>query len=68
MPMAGPRRRVRHDADLYEERNTVERVINKLRSWRGTATQYPKTSDRHLAGLHLRASMIGIRDLTRTAH
>lgn len=29
-----------HDADLYEERNTVEHVINKLKARRGVATRY----------------------------
>ncbi|MEU0163836.1 IS5 family transposase [Streptomyces sp. NPDC006261] len=54
-----------HDADLYKERNTVERLINKLKSWRGIATRYDKTPDSYLTGLHLRASMIWIKDLTR---
>ncbi|MFG2594113.1 transposase [Streptomyces sp. NPDC048438] len=31
---------VSHDADLYKERNTVERLINKLQAWRGIATRY----------------------------
>lgn len=54
-----------HDADLYKERNTVERLINELKSWRGIATRYDKAPDSFLAGLHLRASMIWIKDLTR---
>jgi transposase len=33
-------RGVSHDADLYKERNTVERLINKLKAWRGIATRY----------------------------
>ncbi|WP_405594337.1 IS5 family transposase [Streptomyces sp. NBC_01092] len=59
-------RPVSHDADLYKERNTVERLIIKLKAWRGIATRYDKTPDSYLAGLHLRASMIWIKDLTRT--
>ena len=31
-------RPVGHDAHLYKERNTVERLINKLKAWRGIAT------------------------------
>jgi transposase len=58
-------RPVSHDADLYIERNTVERLINKLKAWRGIATRYDKTPESYLAGLHLRASMIWIKDLTR---
>lgn len=60
---------VNHDADLYKERNTVERLINKLKAWRGMARhrhQYDKTPESNLAGLHLRASMIWIKDLART--
>lgn len=59
-------RPVSHDADPYKERNTVERLINKLKAWRGIATRYDKTSDSYLAGLHLRASMIWLTDLTQT--
>lgn len=58
-------RPVSHDAELYKERNTVERLINKLKAWRGIATRYDKTPGSYLAGLHLRAAMIWIGDLTR---
>lgn len=57
-----------HDAGLYAERNTVERLINKLKAWRGIATRYDKTPGSDLAGLDLRASMIWMRDLTRPTH
>lgn len=56
-----------HDTDLYKERNTVERLINKLKAWRGIATRYDKTPESYLAGLHLRASMIWIDDLLKNA-
>lgn len=59
-------RPVSHDTGLYKERNIVERLINKLKAWRGIATWYDKTPDSYLAGLHLRASMIWIKGLTRT--
>ncbi|MFE5795174.1 IS5 family transposase [Streptomyces sp. NPDC056503] len=59
-------RPVSHDAGLYKERNTVERLINKLKAWRGITTRYDKTPDSYLADLHLRASMIWLRYLTRT--
>lgn len=61
-------RPVSHDADLYKERNTVERLINKLKAWRGVATRYDKTPASYLAGLHLRASMIWVKHLTRTTN
>ncbi len=59
-------RPVSRDAELYKERNTVERLINKLKVWSGIATRYDKTPASYLAGLHLRASMIWIKDLTRS--
>jgi transposase len=59
-------RPVSHDAELYKERNTVERLINKLKAWRGIATRFDKTPASYLAGLHLRASMIWIDDLLLT--
>ena len=58
-------RPVRHDATLYKDRNTVERLINKLKDWRGIATRYDKTPASYLAGLQLRASTIWIKDLLR---
>ncbi len=58
---------VGHDAELHKERNTVERVINRPKAWRGIATRFDKTPESYLAGLHLRASMIWIKDLTKTA-
>ncbi|MEU0663653.1 hypothetical protein ABZ523_31920, partial [Streptomyces lavendulocolor] len=36
-------RSISHDADLYKERNTVERLINKLKPWRGIANRYDKS-------------------------
>ncbi|MDQ0946088.1 transposase [Streptomyces phaeochromogenes] len=58
-------RPTRHDGDRYKERNTVERLINKLKAWRGIATRYDKTPESYLAGLHLRASMIWTDDLLK---
>jgi transposase len=55
-----------HDAELYRERNTVERLINKLKAWRGVATRYDKTPDSYLAGLQLRGAVIWIRSLRPT--
>ncbi|MFJ7910374.1 hypothetical protein [Kitasatospora sp. NPDC096204] len=44
---------------------TVGRLIDKLKAWRGIATRCDKTPDSYLAGLHLRAAMIWIDDLLR---
>ncbi|MFI5972693.1 IS5 family transposase [Streptomyces sp. NPDC051452] len=59
-------RPIGHDAELYKARNTVERLVNKLKAWRGLATRYDKTPESYLAGLHLRASMIWIKDLRQS--
>lgn len=56
-------RPVRHDAELYKERNTVERCINKIKVWRGLAMRSDKTPESYLAGLHLRGSLIWLRSL-----
>jgi transposase len=54
----GPKggRPVGHDAELYIERNTVERCFGKLRQWRGIATRADKLSESYEAGLLLAAS------------
>lgn len=59
-------RPVSRDAGLYQERNTVERLVNKLMAWRGIAARYDKTPESYLADLHLRASMVWINDLLQT--
>ncbi|MYV74537.1 IS5 family transposase [Streptomyces sp. SID1046] len=61
-------RPVIYDADLYKERNTVERPIDKLKAWRGIATRYDKSPESYLAGVHLRAAMIWIDDLLKTTN
>ncbi|MDF9813960.1 transposase [Streptomyces sp. SPB162] len=57
-------RPVSHDAELYKDRNTVERCINRLRNWRGIATRYDKTPQSYEAGLHLCGAMLWIRSIT----
>ena len=59
-------RPVGHDPDLYKDRNTVERCINKIKEWRGLATRYDKTPTSYLAGLHLRGAVIWLRSLRPT--
>ncbi len=63
---SGGGRPVSHDADLYKERNIIERLINKLKAWRGIATRFDKTPESYLAGLQLRGAMIWIKDLAKT--
>lgn len=52
-------RPVSHDAELYKERNTVERLINKLKAWRGIATRYDKHALVYRGGVVLVASRSG---------
>ena len=59
-------RPVAHDPDLYKDRNTVERCINKIKEWRGLATRYDKTPESFEAGLHLRGSIMWLKHLTST--
>ncbi|GHE13415.1 IS5 family transposase [Streptomyces alanosinicus] len=60
-------RPVSHDTELYKERNSVERLINRLKAWRGIATRFDKTPASYLASLHLRASIIWIKDRNRSS-
>lgn len=62
------RRRGRHggrprgfDREAYEQRNTVERCINRLEQWRGLATRTDKLAIAHQAALHLAEGAGGVR-------
>jgi transposase len=52
-----------HDTELYKERNTVERCINRLRNWRGIAFRFDKTPESYTAGLHLCGAMLWLRSI-----
>jgi putative transposase len=41
-PRDGRKRKRRYDADLYKERNRVERFFNRLKQFRRVATRYDK--------------------------
>jgi transposase len=56
-------RPVSRDPDLYKQRTTVERCINRIKEWRGLAFRFDKTPDSYLAGLHLRGVILWIRSL-----
>ena len=56
-------RPVGHDRDLYKDRNTVERSINKIKERRGLATRYGKSPASYLAGHHLRGAVIWLHSL-----
>ncbi|MEY9945689.1 transposase [Kitasatospora sp. GAS1066B] len=59
-------RPVSQDAELYKERNTVERCFQKLKTWRGVATRYDKSQESFEAALHLRGSIMWLKHLTST--
>lgn len=57
-------RPVGFDPARYRQRNTVERCFQKIKTWRGLATRYDKTSESYEAGLHLRGSIMWLKLLT----
>ncbi|MEV8532161.1 transposase, partial [Streptomyces sp. NPDC051211] len=49
------------DAEIYKQRNTVERCINRLKQWRRLATRCDKPAIAYQAALHLAAILIRAR-------
>ena len=47
-----------HDRTTYQERNRIERLINRLKQCRRIATRYDKTSRNFLAFLYLAGTML----------
>lgn len=47
-----------HDAELYKDRNKVERFFGRIKHYRRVATRYEKTSRNYLAMLHLVSAMV----------
>ena len=47
-----------HDAELYAERNRVERLIGRLKQYRRVATRYEKAARNYLAMVHVACSMV----------
>lgn len=41
------------NAELYRDRNVVERAFNRLKGWRGVATRYDKHARNYRAGVIL---------------
>ncbi len=44
------------DRELYQLRNRVERLVNRLKQYRAVATRYDKTAESFLALVHLAAA------------
>jgi transposase len=56
-------RPVSHDSGPCKDRNTVERLVSKLKAWRGIAARYDKNPGSYLAGPRLCASLVWLKDL-----
>jgi transposase len=50
-----------YDADLYKERNLIERFFNKLKQFRRIATRYDKTAESFMAFIHIAAAYIWLK-------
>mgnify|MGYP000060614202 CR=1 FL=1 len=50
-----------HDAELYKERNIVERFINRIKQFRRIATRYDKTAIMYLGSLFLVGIMLWLK-------
>jgi putative transposase len=46
------------DADIYRDRNTVERGFGRLKQWRAIATRYDKYATTYLGGVLLACTLI----------
>jgi transposase len=49
-----------YDADLYKERNLVERFINRIKQFRRVATRYEKTARNFLSFVYLASIMVSL--------
>ena len=50
-----------YDADLYGERNEIERLFNRLKHYRRVATRYEKTGRNYLSVVFLAATLVLLR-------
>ena len=55
------------DANLYKQRNIVERFFAKIKQYRGLATRYDKLKSQFLGGLTLAAIRISLKTYESTA-
>lgn len=46
-----------HDANLYADRNKIERLFNRLKHYRRVATRYEKLGRNYLSFVHVAAAM-----------
>ena len=55
-----------YDAELYKERNRIERFINRMKQFRRIATRYEKLAETFMAFLHIVASYVAILQFVNT--
>ena len=60
-PKANRKEKREYDAEVYKERNKVERCINTLKQCRRVATRYEKTARNFLGMVLLTATMIWLK-------
>jgi transposase len=53
------------DAEIYQQRNTIERAFNRLKQWRGVATRYDKYALTFLGGVLLASTIMVSRTASR---
>ena len=60
-PKANRKRQRAYDTELYQERNLVERLFNKLKHFRRVATRYDKTALSFMAFLNIAAISLWLK-------
>ncbi len=53
------------DAEIYKQRNTMERSFNRAKQWRGVATRYDKYALTFLGGVLLASTIMICRTASR---
>ena len=55
------KRAIPHDAELYKNRNRIERCFNKLKHFRHFATRFDRRAIHFLAFIHIASTLIWMR-------
>jgi transposase len=49
---------IRYDADLYKQRNRIERMVARLKDWRRIATRYDRCAHTFMSAICIAAIVI----------
>ena len=60
-PKSNRKKQREYDAELYKERNHIERLFNKLKHFRRVATRYDKTASAFLAFVHIAGILLWLK-------